>query len=508
MIKFDQITINMTTNIIALSLSAFINIWITPIIINKLGLSAYGYVSVINNLIGFFAVITYTLNSMVGRFYTISYKKGQSQVSNEYISTALFTSIFIALILLPIAIIATLFLDELIVIKSSLVIDVKIAFFLSCITFFLSTILAVYNTGAYCQNRLEINNGITIFGNLARLFLLILLFNLFNPKIWFLSCTAIVQNIINISLAYISFKYLIPSVKFSIKNYRILKAKELLSAGMYNSLILVGTTLISQISILVANRYLDADIVGIYSSMVLLPTLIQQIGSSISSAFSPSTLAIYSSGKINQLNAYSNKVVMICAYLLGWPISVITAMGVPIFHLWLKIDYSSHKMIFAVLMLYLVSSLAFSQLNVVNQAFNKLRLPAYFSIIVGVYNFFLSILLVTKYNMGLWGIVIANVSAFFIRNIIFVPIYTSKITNQPWYIYFKGIIKPQILSIVIYFIGVIAEGRYLINNFFTLFIMCILLSIIYWFFGFIMLGKNGRSIVCNIIKSRICKSIS
>ncbi len=440
---------------------------------------------------------------MVGRFYTVSYRKGNTNEANEYISSALFTCITIAAILLPIVSLATAFLDKLILIEPALVTDVKIAFFISCISFFLTTVLAVFMTGAYCENRLEISNGINILANIIRIVILVVLFNSIFPRIWFLSCSAVVQNVIAVVFAYISFKYLIPNVKFSLKYFRLGKAKELLSAGMFNSIILMGTTLMSKISLLVANRLLPAVTVGIFSSIILIPTLIQQIASAISSAFSPTTLAIYSGGNMRELKDYSNKVVAICAYLLGWPISIASALAIPVFYLWIGKDYSSYKDLFAVLMLYLVSNLSISQLNVVIQAVNKLKAPAYFSIFSGILNCTVAILLVTKFHMGLWGIVLANVFAFALRNIIFTPIYVSIITQQPWHVYFKGMFKPQLISILVFYIGSVIESKYIINNYWKLGFACIVLSIIYWFVVAVTLNKGERDWVLALFKKRL-----
>ena len=154
-------------------------------------------------------------------------------------------------------------------------------------------------------------------------------------------------------------------------------------------------------------------------------------------------------------------------------------------------------------MLYLVSNLSISQLNVVIQAVNKLKAPAYFSIFSGILNCTVAILLVTKFHMGLWGIVLANVFAFALRNIIFTPIYVSIITQQPWHVYFKGMFKPQLISILVFYIGSVIESKYIINNYWKLGFACIVLSIIYWFVVAVTLNKGERDWVLALFKKRL-----
>lgn len=497
--KKNQIAINLSTNLISMALSMGINFWITPILINKLGLSAYGYIGIITNLISFFTVITYTLNSMVGRFYTVEFKRNNLEEANEYISTSLYTCLILAIILIPIIGITTHFLDKIILIDTNMVEDVKLAFLLSSTTFILGTILSVFSTGAYCCNRLDLSNNIKILASILRICILMILINLLTPKIWFISISSVIESIISIALAYFSFKILIPKVKFSIKYFKVRKAKLLLSSGLFNSIILMGTTLMSQISLLVGNRYIDSVTIGIYSSILIIPNTLKSISTSISSAFSPTTLDIYTKHGSNGLKKYSNKVVRFCGYMIGWPVSIAAALGVPVFSMWLNKDYSEYRFFFCFIMLHLVANLAVSQLNVVHQAINKLKVPAIFSIIIGFFNLGLAIYMTGILNMGLWGLGIANMISFTLRNAIFMPIYTAILTNQKWYSYFKGLIAPQAIAIVVYLIGVQIELKGYIDNLLSFLLVCFILTIIYGILVFISLEKDEKRIIPNVI---------
>ena len=130
-----NISKNLATNILAVFVAMLVNFIITPIVTNRLGLVAYSYVGIINNLISFFTVFTYTLNSMVGRFYTIYFQKGDNEQANAYISSALYTCFLFGIVLLLALSIFTSFLDRCIVIEPLFVKDVKLGFFCYCISF-------------------------------------------------------------------------------------------------------------------------------------------------------------------------------------------------------------------------------------------------------------------------------------------------------------------------------------------------------------------------------------
>ncbi|MGG0413129.1 hypothetical protein [Peribacillus simplex] len=498
MVKSNRI--NLITNLISMLLSLLINFIVTPIITNSLGVGVYSYVSIITNIISFFIVLTYTLNSMIGRFYSISYNKGQVINSNKYISSALYTCLLFSIILMPIIILVTVNLDKIIVIEKHLVDDVKMAFFLTGISFLLGTVSAVASTGAYAKNRLELSNYINIFSNVIRLILVILLFQIFTPKIWYIGITTIVYNSLTIVLGFFVFKKLIPKVQFSYKYFDKNYSKELLVAGMFNSVILLGTNLMTQIDLLVGNRYINSELLGKYAIVLLFANTIRSLSSALSSAFSPTTFKIYGTGNREEMVKHSNSVVNFCGLALGLPISIISVVGIDLLSLWLKEDFSRFYLLIILMMLPLVPILSVSQLNVVNQAVNKLKVPALMSIISGILNLLLAIFLAQK--IGVWGLAIASVIASTFRNVVFMPIYTAYITKQKLYAYYGGILKPFLISSIICIFGLVIKTLITVNTFKGIIVLSILLTFMYIVLLFGIASRENKIMVINFIRKK------
>jgi len=491
--------INVITNLIAMGLSLLINFIVTPIVTKELGVAAYSYISIISNLTSFMAVITYTLNSMVGRFYTVSYYTDKEQ-SNKYISSALITCIILGALITPISIIATKNLEKIIVIEESLITDVKLAFLLSCISLVLSSISAVFSTGAYMKNRLEITNCISIFANVFRIVQIVTLFKIFTAHIWFISISAISQTTICIILGFIVFKKLVPEIKFSYKSFSKKCTYDLLSAGLFNAVIMLGTNLMTSIDILVGNRFInDTSLVGQYAILLLFSNTMRSLASALSSAFSPSTIKIYADGDAKALVAHSNNVVGFCGLALGWPISIIASIGTAFLSIWLGMDYSEFKYLITVMMLPMVANLAVSQLNVVNQAVNKLKIPAMASVLSGLLNLVLAVFLVRYFNV--WGIALASVISFSIRNIIFTPVYTALITGQSPVTYYKGLAQPLIVSTVTCIVGIALQFIFSVDTYLRFIMICSALSMLYASLIWAVIGNNKRNIFLNVLKS-------
>lgn len=501
-----QLSKNLITNIMAMVISVGINYLITPFITKQLGIAAYSYVSIITNIISFFTVITYTLNSMVGRFYTISYNESEEK-SNSYISTALFCSLGLAVILLPIIIAVTIFLNKLIVIDDYLTNDVKFAFFVSSITFLLSTIASVMMTGTYAKNKLEINNYINILGNSIKAIVIFILFYTFSAKIWYIGLGGIAQNVIAIVLGYCCFKHYIPTVKFRLKYVKKEYAIQLLSAGAFNSVILLGNNLMTQIDLIVGNRYIEnLDLVGKYAIVLLFSNTVRQIASAISSAFSPTTINLYAQKKYEELVKYTKKVVDFCGIILGLPISIIASLLVPFVAIWLGQDFSELTYLIGFMLLALIPNLAISQLNVLNQAINKLKIPAIASIIAGIINIILAVMFVNKLKWNIYGLAIASVISFSLRNFIFMPIYTSHITKQKWYIYYKPLIRSAINSVFTCVIGFIIQNYYEVTEIIDLCIIGFILLTVYTCITYLTLSKEEKHKLRDIQKNILEKT--
>lgn len=493
-------TKNLITNILAMCVTMLANFIVTPIVTEKLGLVAYSYVGIINNLISFFTVLSYTLNSMVGRFYTINFQQGKNNEANIYISSALFSCIALGLILLPILLGVTVFLDRIIIIEPEYVVDVKLAFLCSCISFLLSTINSVFATGAYATNKLYITNAYTILSGAAKAAITYALFKLIAPHIWFISITALAQSVIVVILAYISFKKLVPSVKFSGKLFSIQKSVELLKAGSFNAVIMMGNTLMTQIDLLVGNRLIEAATVGAYSVVLTFSTMMRSLGSAISNSFSPTTLKVYADKGVEGVRNYSNRIVTLIGILLGWPSTIIACFGCAFTGIWLHRNLEDLYYIFVILMLPMGANLACTQLYVVQQAVNRLKVPAIASILAGILNIILAFFLAKNCNMGIYGIAVASTISYSVRNLLFQPLYTSYITNQPPWAYFIGLIKPIIITIILYSAWSILRPLIEIKSFVEFVIVAGIFSVAYFIVAYFILDKSERNIITKNMK--------
>ena len=156
-------------------------------------------------------------------------------------------------------------------------------------------------------------------------------------------------------------------------------------------------------------------------------------------------------------------------------------------------------------MLTLIPNLAISQLNVLYQALNKLKWPAIASIVAGVLNVILAVVFVKYLNFGLFGLALASVISLSLKNVVFTPLYSAKITNQKWYIFYKPLVRSFIISIIISAIGLYIQNYFAISNLGVLILAGITLVIIYSLTTYLFLSKDEKGKIKGIIKKYATK---
>ena len=70
---------NMIANLIAFAVNMLVSFFFSPYIVGKLGSEAYGFVSLINNMVSMSQIATIAFNSMGARFITIAIHKGEEE---------------------------------------------------------------------------------------------------------------------------------------------------------------------------------------------------------------------------------------------------------------------------------------------------------------------------------------------------------------------------------------------------------------------------------------------
>lgn len=475
-----QIAVNILTNMLVILLNLAFNLYITPLYINKLGLGVYGYVGVITNFISFLSVMTIVLNSMVGRFYAVSINQNRREEANQYISTAFYVGLGLDVLLLPFLALIALHLESFIIVSPSYLGDVRIAFILTAAAFLINVISLVNMTGAYALNRLDINNIIRLVMIGIRFAVIMLLFYTFQAKVYFLGISLVLENLFSAVVTYITFKRLVPDLKYNICFFSKEKMFNLLSSGFFNAIVLLGDLLMSQVMLIVANHTIPAEEVGVLGSFIVILNGLKSLAGAISSAFSPTTLKYYAKSAFDQLMDNSLAAVVIIGSVVGWVVSIFCIMDIRFFHLWLGKDFSQYHFAILFLILPLISILTTSQFHVILQALNKLIPYSFATIMCGIISIAAMYLLGSYLGWGMLGIIIGCNLMAFIQHIFVLPHFVHNYLQRSMKKLYAAIFFIQAYGAIFYLAANKANTLFPSGGLIVFLLEGIVLSFLYW----------------------------
>ena len=102
-----QLARNMIFNAISFGINLAISFFLTPYIVKEVGREAYGFIPLVNNMIGYTSIITTAVGSMAGRFITMRLYKNDIEGASYYFNSVLVANFVLSAIFTIIANITT-----------------------------------------------------------------------------------------------------------------------------------------------------------------------------------------------------------------------------------------------------------------------------------------------------------------------------------------------------------------------------------------------------------------
>lgn len=238
--KVKRLLMTILTSGIATILSFLISFILTPYITNKLGVEAYGFVTLAKNFTQYATIITIALNSYAARYITVSYHNNDMEKAQEYISSVYYGDVAISAVIMIVAGGFILFLDRILNISLELVISVKLLFLFVFFGFVLTTVGTSYTAAAYIKNRLDI---VGIFRSLSYIFevlFYVVVFAFFTPEVWQVGVAICIAQLVIFGGNYYIYKKYTPELKIRRKSVSFNAIKKLVVNGIWNSINSLG----------------------------------------------------------------------------------------------------------------------------------------------------------------------------------------------------------------------------------------------------------------------------
>lgn len=483
--KYDkQFILNSIAQLLGFLINFAIGFFLTPIIVKSLGGEAYGFVGLANSFINIIQIITVSINSMAGRFITISIHQKKYTETKEYFSSVFFSNAILS-ILLTIPVVVTIYYLELFLdVSTMILIDVKFMWFLIYGSFILNLMGAVYSTIMFANNRLELSAIRDIFSYITKGLILTILFSFLLPSLWYVGLASLVSSFTLLFFNIYFSNKLQPSLKVKIKYFKYEKVKELISSGIWNSFNKMALVMSSGLSLLLANKFVDAQAMGVLAISKVIPNISLAAFGMLAALFAPKFTIYYAKKQFDDLTAHIKSSITYLGFFTSIFISVLVAYGYDFYTLW--VPYENHSLLNILTLITILSysfSLPLESLWNVFTVTNKVKIASIYVFFSSLFSLLVTLILIDLVNSSLYILyVIVGVQSVFtvVNSVIFLPIFASKSLNMksPFFFY-KVIINTLIKIFITLVVSILVKVHFKISGSWELLIIGILISTLF-----------------------------
>lgn len=474
------VALNMIANVLSFGVSLVISFFLTPYITSHVGTEAYGLVGLANSFINYINVITAALNSMASRFIIIELHKNNTEKANKYYSSVLIANTIFAIVLLIPAIwlIANI---KILNISDGLLFDARMTFIIIFVNFVISLIGAFLGIVLYAKNILWKGSFRTLESNIIRVILVIAFFALCGTRIYYVVLATLIAGLYCYAFNYYYTKKYTPELKVKRKYFSLSAIKELLAAGIWNSITKLSQILLDGLDLLLSNIFVNGLMTGNVSIAKTIPGLYTGLVAMLSDSFYPEFLENYSKNRKDELLNNIQQSISILSMISGICLSLLIVYAKDFYLLWLPGNDANLLRNLTILGTgtVLISGCVYSLFSVFSLT-NKVKANSIALLVTGVLSTATTFLCLKFTNLGVYAIVGVSSVYGIIRNLTFTPIYAAKCLDFKFWTFYPVILK----------------------NLFNIALLMIIENIVKYFIvpnSWIMLIVNG--IICVLIGS-------
>ena len=508
MTKNRKTIINLITSVIVLIVNVAINLWLSPFIIENIGVEANGFVSMANNFIMYANLIVIALNGMASRFITIEYAKQNYEKAKLYYNSVFWGNLIICAVLVIPAILLIVFFEVMFDVPPEILTDVKILFSFVFLGFFLQTGAPNYEAGCYVSNRLDRTYIPQTILTILRAGMIIGLFVIFAPHVWYVGLASFFVTSSMLIVNMYNTRKLTPELKVELKPSNIICSKEaikeLVGSGMWHSVSNMGNILLSGLDLVICNALLGATAMGVLSVSKIFATYMQQLSASLTQSFSPELTIDYALGNKENLKNNLNRSMKITGCILSIATAGIIVFGKSFFELWVPTQEAALLSSLAAVSFagYIFTSGTQILYNVFSTT-NHVKENATAMIISGVASILITIILVKFTNLGLYAIAGTSTICNFIRNMTFTLPASAKFLGYKWNSFYHMCLKTFIATLIVGSISALVIFILPINNWLGFILDVVIVSILGLLINmFVMLSKEDRKYLLNKMSNR------
>ncbi len=442
-----KLIVNLIASIVVFIVQICIGFWISPFVIERLGESAYGFITLATSFTEYVTLLTVAINSMASRFISIEYNKGNFKEANEYFSSVFWFNAILSIVIFITTICLVVNIDSIINVDSSLLRDVKVTFALTFGNLIISFIGTCYVSTTFVTNRMDINAYVQILSRIIKLFVIVSLFALLIPKIYYVSLANLLDTLIALFLYIYLKNRLTPNFNINIKYFRLDKLLTIAKSGFWMLLSNISSLFLNGMDILIANLMVSQAAMGRLSISKQLPIAVSSLLGYFSNIFTASFTQLVALKKKEELIGEVNFTFRVLGTFLTVPFAGIIVFGLDFLNLWLphniykKGDIQEIYILMMLTLSNIIVNAYMYSLHSIYIAINKVKRYSIVIFICSIFSITVTIILTRFSNLGVYAIAGTSTVVLGFINLLWVPLYAEKVLCIKKFMFLKTIAK-------------------------------------------------------------------
>lgn len=437
-IKFTQrFSTNLLSNIVYFTLNIIIGLFLVPFFLDTLGTSAYGLIPLATSITSYVTLVIDSLNTSISRYLTIDLQRADIDRANQTFNTALFGSLVIILLLIPVALAAAWYAPVFFNIGYQSSTDVFLLFAL----IFGSVLIRAWSSNfmviLFAYNRLDQRNYINCANLLIQVILVIVLFLCLGPSLVLVGFSYLGASIITLIVASILSKRTYPDLRISpalFARSRIMEIGGLSAWVLINS---IGLLLNTQVALIIVNK-LFGEISGAeYSLAVIWSTLLIGVGALVTNMFTPMTYSYYAKQDREGLIRFTSMAIKIIGLLMALPIALVCIFSSQLLTIWVGAEFAHLAPLIWICVAPVILKIMVSCISPITVAYNRVRSLVILTLPTGILNVILALLLPNIFGIGMYGVALAGLITLLLRYGVINPLFIANVIQIPIYTYLK-----------------------------------------------------------------------
>ncbi len=482
-----QLPGNLISNIAYFLVHVVIGILLVPYFISTLGIAAYGLIPLVSALTGYVAIVIQSLDTTVSRYLTIDLQKSDYAAANRTFNTAFFGLSLIIALMIPIVILVSYFIPVIFNVPAGQETGAIILFICASAAFFIRSLNGTFTVQLFAYNRLDYMNLVNIVNFLVQVGLIVLLFSLKGPSLEFVGGAYIGGAIVASVLAIILAKKVCPHLHLSIGSFDRSRVRDLGNMGGWMFINQIGVLLFLQIDLIVVNILFGATNSGEYAIALQLGNQLRPIAAVFAGVLTPIILTYYAKEQTETMIRVTKSSVKLMGLAMALPIGLVCGFAPQLLTVWVGEEYAFLAPLLVLMTLPLVINLAVLPLFSINIAYNRVSVPGIVTVILGIGNLALAVILALFTGWGYYGVAAAGAIVLTFKNAIFTPWYATKVLGVGVHTFtsamLPGVVAGLLLGAIAAVLGIFLPLDTLIPLIITCGILGMLYTLLMWRIG-------------------------